>query len=185
MYGPAEELCDLLFVPISQETGLHKVHPTWAGIFVLAALTFLFPGVHLVLLDSDCVPVTLFEIIADLWKEVSFLRNRTTEHPVPAAQGSDEVHHCSVESAPKAPKLGGKELRRTEVGQGILLVTEHNAEIIAGFIVVFGSRQAAPLDDARWNMLSFGTKDATPESLLQIEADCLEQLYWAKVKDLY
>ena len=27
---------------------------------------FFFPGVHLVLLDSDCVPVTLFEV-AGLW----------------------------------------------------------------------------------------------------------------------
>ena len=135
------------------------------------------------LLDSDCVPVTLFEI-ADLWKEVSYLPSRPTEHPVPAAQGSADVHHCSVKSAPKAPKFGGKDLQRTEIGQGILLVTEHNAEINAGFIVVFGSRHAAPLDDARWNMLLVGTKDATPESLLQIEADRLEQLYWAKVKDL-
>ena len=32
-------------------------------------------------------------------------------------------------------------------------------------------------------MLLVGTKDATPESLLQREADRLEQLYWAKVKD--
>ena len=54
MYGPAQELCDLLFVPIGYATGLQHVHPTWAGAFVLAALTFLFPGVHIVLLDSDC-----------------------------------------------------------------------------------------------------------------------------------
>ena len=42
MYGPAEELCDLLFVPIGQATGLHNVHPTWAGTFVLAALRSFF-----------------------------------------------------------------------------------------------------------------------------------------------
>ena len=86
--------------------------------------------------------------------------------------------------APKAPKLGSKELQQHEIGQGILLVTEHNAEINAGFIVVFGSRHAVPLDDARWNLLSSGAKDVSPESLLQTEADRLEQLYWAKVKDL-
>ncbi len=116
MYGPAEELCDLLFVPIGQATGLHNVHPTWAGTFVFA-LTFLFPGVHLVTLDSGCVPVTLFEV-ADLWKEVSYLRNRPTERPVSAAQGSVEGHQNTVESAPKTPKLGGRDLKRTEIGHG-------------------------------------------------------------------
>ena len=52
-------------IPISAAAGLEHVHPTWAGTFVLAALVFLFPGIHFVLLDSDCVPVTLFEV-ADL-----------------------------------------------------------------------------------------------------------------------
>ncbi len=48
MHGPARELCDLLFIPIDQTAGLQHVHPTWAGTFVLAALTFLFPGVRVV-----------------------------------------------------------------------------------------------------------------------------------------
>ena len=77
MHGPARELCDLLFVPISPSAGLEHVHPTWAGTFVLAALVFLFPGVHVVLLDSDCVPITLFEV-ADLWKEISLVQNGLT-----------------------------------------------------------------------------------------------------------
>ena len=67
LHGPARELCDLIFVPIGPAAGLENVHPTWAGTFVLSALVFLFPGVHFVLLDSDCVPVTPFEV-ADLWK---------------------------------------------------------------------------------------------------------------------
>ena len=74
MHGPAGELCDLIYIPISPAAGLEHVHPTWAGTFVLAALVFLFPGIHFVLLDSDCVPVTLFEV-ADLWKEISLLQN--------------------------------------------------------------------------------------------------------------
>ena len=56
LHGPASELCDLLYVPIDQTAGLEHVHPTWTGTFVLAAFVFLFPGVHFVLLDSDCVP---------------------------------------------------------------------------------------------------------------------------------
>ena len=67
--GPAGELCDVVYFPISQASGLHLVHPTWAGTFVLAALCLVFPGLHIVLLDSDCVPVTLFEV-EDLWQEV-------------------------------------------------------------------------------------------------------------------
>ena len=86
-HGPARELCDLFFfwlgaawvkfraerpsvsgvnrqlhicVPIGPVAGLEHVHSTWAGTFVLSALVFLFPGVHFVLLDSDCVSVTLF-----------------------------------------------------------------------------------------------------------------------------
>ena len=74
MHGPARELCDLIFAPIDQSAGLQHVHPTWAGTFVSAALTFLFPGVHVVLLDSDGAPITLFEV-SDLWKEVSLLQN--------------------------------------------------------------------------------------------------------------
>ncbi len=36
LHGPAQELCDLLFVPIDHSAGLEHVHPTWAGTFVLA-----------------------------------------------------------------------------------------------------------------------------------------------------
>ena len=71
--GPAQERCDVVFMPICQASGLHKVHPTWAGTFVLAALSLLFPRLHIVLLDSDCVPVTLFEV-EDLWQEAQRLR---------------------------------------------------------------------------------------------------------------
>ena len=52
-------------------TGLHHVHPTWAGTFVLAALVAMFPGINFVVLDSDCLPVTLFEA-EDLWTEVTW-----------------------------------------------------------------------------------------------------------------
>ena len=78
--GPGDEQVDLVFVRAAKDTGLHLVHPTWAGTFVLAAMVFLFPNTHFVLLDSDCVPVTLFEI-EELWalttQALTF--NRTAE----------------------------------------------------------------------------------------------------------
>ena len=68
LVGPMQEKTELLFFPACEQTGLHHVHPTWAGTFALAALVALFPGTNFILLDSDCLPVTLFEA-ADLWRE--------------------------------------------------------------------------------------------------------------------
>ncbi len=66
LLGPRKEQTELLFVQACPSTGLDKVHPTWAGIFVLAAIVALCPGIHFILLDNDCVPLTLFEV-EDLW----------------------------------------------------------------------------------------------------------------------
>ena len=73
LIGPHQEKTELLFFPAAEETGLHRVHPTWAGTFVLAALVSIFPGINFILLDSDCLPVTLFEA-AHLWKEAYLTR---------------------------------------------------------------------------------------------------------------
>ena len=70
LMGPHKEKTELLLFPNSESTGLHHVHPTWAGTFVLAALVAMFPGINFILLDSDCLPVTLFEV-EDLWTEAS------------------------------------------------------------------------------------------------------------------
>ena len=73
LIGPHKEKTELLLFPISASTGLHHVRPTWAGTFVLAALVAMFPGINFVLLDSDCLPVTLFEV-EDLWTEAYLAR---------------------------------------------------------------------------------------------------------------
>ena len=64
--GPYGELTTVVFVHISEDTGLDRVHPTWAGTYVLDACVFLFPSINFGLIDSDCVPVTLFEV-QELW----------------------------------------------------------------------------------------------------------------------
>ena len=64
--GPYAELTTVVFVPISGDTGLDRVHPTWAGTYILDACVYLFPAINFALIDSDCVPVTLFEI-QELW----------------------------------------------------------------------------------------------------------------------
>ena len=63
---PYGERTTVVFVHISADTGLHKVHPTQAGTYILDACVFLFPTINFALIDSDCVPVTLFEI-RELW----------------------------------------------------------------------------------------------------------------------
>ena len=80
MQGLAGELCDVVFFPVGQTSGLHMVHHTWAGTFVLAALCLVFPGLHIVLLDSDCVPVTLFEV-EDLWREARLQHSQIAKSP--------------------------------------------------------------------------------------------------------
>ena len=100
-----------------QTAGLQHVHPTWAGTFVLAALSCLFPGV-----------------------EVSLLQNGLDKSS-PTSLSEATPCPSSAESALKAPKLAMDNWHHRDVGQGILLVIEHNAEINAGFIVAFASSQ--------------------------------------------
>ena len=180
MHGPAGELCDLIYIPISSAAGLEHVHPTWAGTFVLAALVFLFPGIYFVLLDSDCVPVTLFEV-ADLWKEISLLRTGLAHANVSSRKGPGSRE--TSESVPKASKLSHDRWQHQIIGQGVLLVTEHNAEVNAGFIVAFASSHKSAVAEDRWRQYS-GVKGSAQEAeVLQHEADRLANLYWDYVHD--
>ena len=133
--GPAQELCDVVFFPVSQASGLHLVHHTWAGTFVLAALCLVFPGLNIVVLDSDCVPVTLFEV-EDLWQEAQRLQHCGLPGPVPTSSWAGGLNSDLVDqTALPKPKP-----------QGVILVTEHNAEVNAGFAVLRGSNHA-PLEE--------------------------------------
>ncbi len=181
LHGPAGELCDLVYIPIDQAAGLEHVHPTWAGAnVVLAAFVFLFPGVHFVLLDSDCVPVTLFEV-ADLWKEISLLQNglahATTSCP------KDPVSGEARESVTKASKLSHDRWRHQIIGQGVLLVTERNAEVNAGFIVAFASSHRSAVTEDRWRQISEACGSTQETGLLQQEANRLANFYWDYVND--
>ena len=51
---------------VGQVSGLQRVYYTWAGTFVYTALCLVFPSLHIVLLDSNYVPVTLLKL-KDLW----------------------------------------------------------------------------------------------------------------------
>ena len=51
LIGPNQEKTELLFLPACEQTGLHRVYPTWAGTFALAALVAMFPGTNFILLE--------------------------------------------------------------------------------------------------------------------------------------
>ena len=70
--GPAQEQCDLVFFPISSASGLKNI--------------LVFPKKHLILIDHDCISVTLFEV-RDLWREAP----RTFFFPSIAGQVRDMV----------------------------------------------------------------------------------------------
>ena len=149
MQGSARELCDVVYFPISQASGLDLVHPTWAGTFVLAALCVVFPGLHIVLLDSDCVPVTLFEV-EDLWQEAQRLQHCGFPGPVPTSSWAGGLNSDQVDqTTPPKPKE-----------QGVILVTEHNAEVNAGFAVLRGSNHAPPLLEEDWQSIPLGSGES-------------------------
>ena len=101
LYG---ERTTVVFVPISADTGLSKVHPTWAGTYILDACVFLFPDINFTLIDSDCVPVTLFEI-QELWLSYAEIDSPADESRHPAA----------IPSSPIAPAQ--KRARLVDTGQ--------------------------------------------------------------------
>ena len=83
LMGPHKQKTELLLFPISATTGLHHVHPTWADTFVLWQCSL---GSTFVLLDSDCLPVTLFEV-EDLWTEAFLAR-----FPAHSESGMPQAH---------------------------------------------------------------------------------------------
>ena len=143
LVGPQQEKTELLFFPATEETGLHRVHPTWAGTFVLAALVSIFPGINFILLDSDCLPITLFEA-ADLWKE-----GYLTRFPPGAAQKHPLHRKRDYVNRPDVVYTQHR-VDADRQGQGVLLVTEPHSELNAGLVVVFSSSHPPIFDWADW-----------------------------------
>ena len=172
MQGPARELCDVVFFPLSQASGLHLVHHTWAGTFVLAALCLVFPGLNIVLLDSDCVPVTLFEV-EDLWQEAQRLQHCGFPGPVPTSSWAGGLNSDQVDrTALPKPKP-----------QGVILVTEHNAEVNAGFAVLRGSNHAPPLLEEDWQRIPLNSGESQ-EPVIGEYRKKLVAAYWKLVSTM-
>ena len=111
------------------------MHSTWAGTFVLAVLVAVFPGINFVLLDSDCLPVTLFEV-EDLWTEAYLAR-----FPAHCESGIPQAHPLRVLarfSKDSQVVYTQSRVSSTRMGQAALVVSEPHAELNAGLIVILG-----------------------------------------------
>ena len=148
MQGPARELCDLVFFPVSQARCLHLVHHTWqapsswqlsAWSFLVSTLCSLIATVHL---------SRFFKL--KIWQEAQCLQHCGFPGPVPTSSWaggltSDQVDQTTL---PK-PKP-----------QGVIWVTEHNAEVNAGFAVLRGSNHALPLLEEDWQRISLNSGES-------------------------
>ena len=178
MIGPMGERTELCFFPASEDTGLHNVHPTWAGTFVLAALGASFPGKHFFLLDSDCLPVTLFEAF-DLWQEAYLTRfplgaEESSKMPHPLLQHQRFQHDCYVRDTREGTS-------HQKMGQGVVFVTEPHAELNAGFVGLFASGHSAIFNWAQWNAETKNLNEGEFEAKCAQTADFLTSAYWALV----
>ena len=166
-HGTSQEKTELLLFPISGSTGLHHVHPTWAGTFVLAALVAVFPGINFVLLDSDCLPVTLFEV-QDLWTEAYLAR-----FPAHGESGIPQAHPLrALARYSNDPKVVYTQSRvsSTRMGQAALVVSEPHAELNAGLIVIFRSSHPSPFDWNAWSLRLRSSPGSITEDVYKEEA---------------
>ena len=112
--GPYREKTTVSIFPSMLTQGLHQVHYTWAGAAALEALCLMFPTVkNFALIDSDCVPTSLFEIAE--------LVNLMTDK----ASRAEAMQHNTMASSSQCPPA-------------VLLATEAKAELNAGLIIVTG-----------------------------------------------
>ena len=168
----------LLLFPISASTGLHHVHPTWAGTFVLAALVAMFPGINFVLLDSDCLPVTLFEV-EDLWTEAYLAR-----FPAHCESGIPQAHPLpALARFSKDPQVVYTQSRvcSTRMGQGALVVTEPHAELNAGLIVIFRSSHPPLFDWNAWSLRLRSSPGSITDDEFKDEASNLAFAFWDRI----
>ena len=172
LVGPQQEKTELLYFPATEETGLHRVHPTWAGTFVLAALVAIFPGINFILLDSDCLPITLFEA-ADLWKEGFLAR-----FPLGAGKGLPQKHplHRRRDYVNRPDVVYTQHrVNADRQGQGVLLVTEPHSELNAGLVVVFSSAHPSIFNWSEWTRRCRCLPDTEYNSLLSSASENVVQ----------
>lgn len=138
------------------------------------------------LLDSDCLPVTLFEM-EDLWTEAYLARFPAyTNTGIPQQH---PLHQCSRFANDPQAHYTQKNVSSTRMGQGVLVVTEPHSELNAGLIVVFRSSRPALFNWHDWALrhrshpgsLSDEEYRSTAAKLSKAFCDRIENFYYGPV----
>ena len=133
---------------------------------------WLFSLVSTILLDSDCLPITLFEA-ADLWKE-----GYLTRFPPGAGKGLPQKHplHRKRDYVNRPDVVYTQHrVDADRQGQGVLLVTEPHSELNAGLVVVFSSSHPPIFDWVEWTRRCRRLPDTEFDSLLATASETVVQ----------
>ena len=103
--------------------------------------------------------------------------------PLMTSSSRGQSTGATDESVPKALKLSHNQWKHQTIGQGILLVTEHNAEINAGFIVAFASSHTSVVSEQQWRDLLRALDQDVTTDLLTGEAIRVAECYWQYIGD--
>ena len=122
LVGPHKELTRLVWYHINNQSGVQYVPHIWAGVFVLLVARFLFPTIHIALVDTDCVPVSLFEIEDLILLSKLQMSAHSTNTPPGGASASDQPT------------------------PGMILFSEECHDINAGLVVSIADPTAASID---------------------------------------
>ena len=122
IFGPHKEVTRLVWYHINAESGVQHVPHIWAGVFVLLVARFLFPTIHIALVDTDCVPVSLFEI-EDL---ILLSKLQMSAHSTSTPPGEVSAMHQPM--------------------PGMILFSEEFHDINAGLVVSIADPTAVSLD---------------------------------------
>ena len=144
-----------------------------AGTFVLAALVAMFPGINFVLLDSDCLRVTLFEV-EDLWTEAFLAR-----FPAHSESGIPQTHPLRAFARFRTdPQVVYTQHRvcSTRMGQGAL-----HSELNAGLIVMFRSSHPPLFDWNAWSLRFRSSPGSVTDEELKDEASNLAVSFWGRI----
>ena len=117
--------------------------------------------------------VTLFEV-EDLWQEAQRLQPHGLpgETTTSSCAGEMNLEPSGQARDPPAPKK-----------QGVILVTEHNAEVNAGFVVLRGSDHAPPLSETDWQSIPLGPENRQERAIANYQ-QVLVSAYWQLVSEM-
>ena len=138
----------------------------------------MFPGINFVLLDSDCLPVTLFEV-EDLWTEAFLAR-----FPAHSDGGIPQAHplwaFARFRSDPQVVYTQHR-VCSTPMGQGALVFTEPHSELNAGLIVIFRSSHPSLFDWNAWSLRFMSSPGSVTDEELKDEASRLAVTFWGRI----